>query len=335
MSNRFYNGQRDYVPKLNDMEDDVANLTQTAQLAAQRASDSADDASTSASNAAGSLATLQSILDDLQQNGGGGGSSSVFRVINLDDTGGIPTPDLTANTTFILSMSQDGILRNPSNVTAGTVSTLLIQQNGNGGHVLTLEPNYKFINGQIPVLSTTTGMIDALTLIVMSPSVVLCDFKKGFIPTASPNPSSTLLMDASTLAEYHAAIAAASLGNKRAAGATALINAIGNTPTLTIYRSAVQIVAATFSSGLTTTTDEFNTYVNLGTLSSTGTVVAGDISTGSWTFELKSGTGRMLVGKVAGPGIVADITLAESTTPTSGFDFDFKLIMPRQIDGFV
>lgn len=147
-------------------------------------------------------------------------------------------------------------------------------------------------------------------------------------PTLSP-------LDATTQAEYAAAINAATSGAKRAAGAQALITAFGTLQRMTLTRNGVTILTADFTGNLPVYDDGTNIGVGLSTMNSVSAIASGDIDTGTWQAVFAGGAGyartaTLTVG-VAGSG--KHLTLDADSAAGNGFNPSFTLIVPRSADG--
>jgi hypothetical protein len=145
------------------------------------------------------------------------------------------------------------------------------------------------------------------------------------VVTPPTNPGSNVL-DATTLAAYLNAIAEASLGSKRVAGANAIIVAMGTAQKLTLKRNGIAVLTADYTGAMTQTNNGTNIGVTLPSTFTVGPIAAADVATGTWTGEITGGTG--FARKITLP-IATDV----STAPGQGFNPTVNLIIPRSVDG--
>lgn len=75
----------------------------------------------------------------------------------------VATPDCTDSNVFRLSMTQTTTLANPTNALSGQCINIIIEQDGTGGHALTLGNKYAFAGGTAPTFSTGANDKDLLS----------------------------------------------------------------------------------------------------------------------------------------------------------------------------
>jgi hypothetical protein len=142
------------------------------------------------------------------------------------------------------------------------------------------------------------------------------------------------MLDATTLSEYLSAMAGVGVNFKRSAGATAIINAMGNTQRLSLKRDGVTVMTVDYTGAMLPFNDGTDIGVTLTAPVSSSVVGTGDIDTGTWTAELTGAAAfriiRLTVGK-AGSGkqyiLDADVVAGEGIKPV------INLIIPRSVDG--
>lgn len=146
--------------------------------------------------------------------------------------------------------------------------------------------------------------------------------------------AATVTLDATTLSEYQAAIAAAG-SDKRVAGANAVVTAFQPAHRLVILRNAVTVVQADYTGDMTVNNDGSNVSLGFGTLSTVSAITTSDLYSGTWTFEVQGGASyaRKISGVV---GVVSSSdTVALNDSPAAGMGFvpAISFMLPRSIDG--
>jgi hypothetical protein len=179
-------------------------------------------------------------------------------------------------------------------------------------------------------------------IIVTTPEIAVSNMKcrlvmPGISGVKVPSPASSGIYfgDLLTKAEYSTAVSLAPVGQKRAAGANALINSLGSKPRLFIYQNNVPVILAEYSGLFTMTNDGTNIAVKPAGQMNVTILKAADINQGVWTFELQGGTfyTRSLRGSVGPEGSGKNITLAISTVIGNGFASDYSFLLARAMDG--
>lgn len=148
-------------------------------------------------------------------------------------------------------------------------------------------------------------------------------------------PLTAFAIDATTLSEYSAAINAASIPNKRVAGATSIVNAFKPDYRLYIYRDDVLIIPAQYTGDMGITNDGTNVFITLGVPDSAEATQSADLSTGVWRFELQGGSSysRVISGSVGSTYSSANLKLSGNPVAGSGLAQNIKFIVPRSVDG--
>lgn len=78
------------------------------------------------------------------------------------------TPDFALANNFTLTMGGLWTLKLPSNIVAGQAGSIFVEQDGTGNRTLAYDAQYKFVDGEAPVLSTAANAKDRLDYIVRS-----------------------------------------------------------------------------------------------------------------------------------------------------------------------
>jgi hypothetical protein len=74
---------------------------------------------------------------------------------------------------FIVTLSANRAMANPTNTKVGQKGRLIVQQDGTGSRTLTWGSNFKFANGVAPTLSTAANAIDVLYYDVRSSTYII------------------------------------------------------------------------------------------------------------------------------------------------------------------
>jgi hypothetical protein len=141
-------------------------------------------------------------------------------------------------------------------------------------------------------------------------------------------------MDNQTTSEYNAAIAGATSPGKRLAGANAIVSAM--TPyRLYIYQENSLVVPMTFSTPMVANDDGTNVTVSTGTPDPTDPLMAADINSGTWHFELQGAAdySRSIKGSVGPTGSGKMIEISDNPAPGTGVSISFSMTLDRSIDG--
>lgn len=141
-------------------------------------------------------------------------------------------------------------------------------------------------------------------------------------------------MDDQTTTDYNAAISAAALGVKRMAGAQAIVSDF-NPYRLYIYQENTLVVAIPFSGSMTAADDGTDVTVSTGVPDPTDPLIAADINSGTWHFDLQGGSAyaRSIKGSVGPSGSGKMIELSDSPSPGTGMSISFTMKVPRSVDG--
>ncbi|WP_407308411.1 Ig-like domain-containing protein [Acinetobacter sp.] len=141
--------------------------------------------------------------------------------------------------------------------------------------------------------------------------------------------------DSVTKTEFKNAVEAAPIGQKRVAGAQALIDAMKPNYHLNIYQENTLVVSIAFTEYLQINNDGADVVVTLGTPDSGNPLVAADITQGTWHFELIGGQDntRSIKGSVGPVDSGKLMTLSDNPEPGSGLSIVFKLVINRALDG--
>jgi len=208
--------------------------------------------------------------------------------------------------------------------------------------------NGKFINDNIPLgngrwkvrlmASPPSGAVE-----VISPELsvnrvkgrVVLPMGGGELADSPPDPKTLSIADALMRSLYSGAIASASLGNKRAAGANAIMSQMGTLLRLDIIRNRRLIIRAEYDKALKVNVSGGDVFLTLQSQTSAVIYESAELETGNWTFELQGGPNysRSITGRV-GPGNPSDhLVLSASPIEKAGLDAAFSIVMPRSVDG--
>lgn len=107
-----------------------------------------------------------------------GVQSSVAQTIT--SSGGIATLDLSLSNSYVLTLTENTTLSNPTNLPGGFVGVnILVIQDATTPYTLTLDTAYSTLDGTPITVSTTLGAENLLTLQVTSGSVVWASLATG------------------------------------------------------------------------------------------------------------------------------------------------------------
>jgi len=82
---------------------------------------------------------------------------------------------------YRLTLTGDTTLANPTNVVVGAIYQIEVNQNANGLHILSWGTNYKFPNGDQPIISLDPDSIDIITIYTKSATELLVTYVQNFI----------------------------------------------------------------------------------------------------------------------------------------------------------
>jgi len=81
--------------------------------------------------------------------------------------------DMSTGFDFIVTITANRAMANPTNTKVGQKGRLIIQQDATGSRTMTWGSNFKFANGIAPVLSTTANAVDVLYYDVRSSTYII------------------------------------------------------------------------------------------------------------------------------------------------------------------
>ena len=97
------------------------------------------------------------------------------------DNAGSVTLDFSANQNFILTLTDDLTLANPSTESVGQSGIIVFIQDGTGSRILSLGSDYDTAGGAVIVLSTAANAIDIVPYFVQSAdNILLGAIQKAF-----------------------------------------------------------------------------------------------------------------------------------------------------------
>ena len=88
------------------------------------------------------------------------------------------TPDLAAGLNFTVTLGGNRTLASPANAQPGDGGLIALTQDGTGSRSLAFGSAWKFPGGA-PGLSTAAGAVDAISYLVLSPTLILCTLVRG------------------------------------------------------------------------------------------------------------------------------------------------------------
>lgn len=98
--------------------------------------------------------------------------------VTLTD-GATVTPNFNAGRNFVLTLSGNRTLANPSSLIVGQTGVIVLQQDATGGRTIIPGSFYKFSQGA-PTLSSAPNAIDVVGYWVKSSTEILCSFTRDF-----------------------------------------------------------------------------------------------------------------------------------------------------------
>ena len=90
------------------------------------------------------------------------------------------TPDLTANSTFSVTLGGNRTMANPTSPIAGQTGSIFIVQDGTGSRTLSWGSYWDFANGVAPTLSTAASAVDRVDYIVRSATSIHAVFTANY-----------------------------------------------------------------------------------------------------------------------------------------------------------
>lgn len=90
------------------------------------------------------------------------------------------TPDFSLSNVFSLTATGNFTLANPTNVVAGTTYLIIVTQDATGGRTITWGSNFKFGTNAQQTLSTVAAKRDIISVVAVSPTVLLVTLQVGF-----------------------------------------------------------------------------------------------------------------------------------------------------------
>lgn len=78
------------------------------------------------------------------------------------------TPDFSTNNNFTVTLGDNRVMANPSNLVAGQSGSIFIVQDATGSRTLSWGSYWDFIGGTAPTLSTTANAVDRVDYVVRS-----------------------------------------------------------------------------------------------------------------------------------------------------------------------
>jgi len=90
------------------------------------------------------------------------------------------TPDLTANSTFSVTLGGNRTMANPTSPIAGQTGSIFIVQDGTGSRTLSWGSYWDFIGGSAPTLSTGANSVDRVDYVVRSATSIHAVFTANY-----------------------------------------------------------------------------------------------------------------------------------------------------------
>ena len=90
-------------------------------------------------------------------------------IVTLVD-GATVTPDFSLGNNFVITISGNRTLANPTNAASGQTGTIIIKQDSTGSRTMSYGNAFKFAGGTAPTLSTASGKTDVLAYFCESSS---------------------------------------------------------------------------------------------------------------------------------------------------------------------
>jgi hypothetical protein len=90
------------------------------------------------------------------------------------------TPDLTANSTFSVTLGGNRTMANPTSPIAGQTGSIFIVQDGTGSRTLSWGSYWDFIGGSAPTLSTGANAVDRVDYVVRSATSIHAVFTANY-----------------------------------------------------------------------------------------------------------------------------------------------------------
>lgn len=88
------------------------------------------------------------------------------------------TPDFAVANHFRVTLGDNRLLANPTNIAPGQSGVIFITQDASGSRDLSYDTYWEFSSGQTPTLTTTSGAVDALVYVVRSSTSIFASLLK-------------------------------------------------------------------------------------------------------------------------------------------------------------
>ena len=94
------------------------------------------------------------------------------------------TPNFNDSCNFVVTLTDNRTITNPTNLVAGQSGSIFIVQDATGGHTLAWGTYWKFSGGTVPTLSTTANAVDRVDYIIKSSTEVHAVFTGDYLTGA-------------------------------------------------------------------------------------------------------------------------------------------------------
>lgn len=100
--------------------------------------------------------------------------------VTLSISSGSVAVDGSLGNLFRLTLTEDCTIQNPTNIVAGAVYQIEINQDDSGLWVVSWGTNFRFPNGEKPIISLDGNAIDIITFYAKSASILLVTYVQNF-----------------------------------------------------------------------------------------------------------------------------------------------------------
>jgi hypothetical protein len=150
----------------------------------------------------------------------------------------------------------------------------------------------------------------------------------------APVDATALVFDSVTAAEYEQSKNNATIGVKRMAGATALVEAFKPSHSLEVYQNGEAVVKVEYSGNCAIENNGTDVKLTLGVIMKSDVLKTADLLSGTWTFKVAGGlnNSRYMTGTVGTAESGANLVLSESPVIGQAFNDAAQFVIPRSID---